>query len=56
MADIASEKVVLGKTRVVPFFDDLLSLIGALVNHILTHIISGFMLLFLLARKPTKAS
>lgn len=40
---------------VVPFFDNFLSLVGALVNPIFTNVLPGFMLLYFLAKKPTKA-
>lgn len=40
---------------VVPFFSDLLGLVGALVNPVFTNVLPGFMLLFFLARKPPKA-
>lgn len=40
---------------VVPFFGDFLSLVGALVNPVLTNVIPGFMVLFFLARRPVKA-
>ncbi|KAL4911713.1 transmembrane amino acid transporter protein-domain-containing protein [Aspergillus aurantiobrunneus] len=39
----------------VPFFDDFLGLVGALVNPILTNIIPGFMILFYLAERPRNA-
>lgn len=41
---------------VVPFFDDFLSLVGALVNPVFTNVLPGFMILFYLAAKPTKAA
>ena len=37
---------------VVPFFDDFLSLVGALFNPVFTNIIPGFMMLFFIGRKP----
>ncbi|KAL4925234.1 transmembrane amino acid transporter protein-domain-containing protein [Aspergillus undulatus] len=40
---------------VVPFFDNFLSLVGALVNPVLTNIIPGLMILFFLATRPVKA-
>lgn len=40
----------------VPFFDDFLALIGALINPILINITPGFMLLYFLAREPSKAT
>lgn len=40
---------------VVPFFDDILSLVGALFNPVFTNVIPGFMLLFFIANKPAKA-
>ncbi|RJE25098.1 hypothetical protein PHISCL_02569 [Aspergillus sclerotialis] len=40
---------------VVPFFDDFLSLVGALINPVFTNVFPGFMLLYFLARKPAKA-
>ncbi|CRL19953.1 Amino acid transporter, transmembrane [Penicillium camemberti] len=40
---------------VVPFFDDFLSLVGALFNPVFTNIIPGCMLLFFIGRKPVKA-
>ncbi|RAL04879.1 uncharacterized protein BO80DRAFT_431470 [Aspergillus ibericus CBS 121593] len=39
---------------VVPFFDDFLSLVGALLNPVLTNIIPGLMILFYVAERPTK--
>ncbi|KAL4894978.1 transmembrane amino acid transporter protein-domain-containing protein [Aspergillus ambiguus] len=41
---------------VVPFFDDFLSLVGALVNPVFTNILPGFMLLYFLAKHPTKVA
>lgn len=40
----------------VPFFDDFLALIGAITNPILVLITPGFMLLYFLARQPSKAT
>lgn len=40
---------------VVPFFDDFLSLVGALFNPVFTNVIPGFMILFFIARQPVKA-
>ncbi|KAJ5235452.1 uncharacterized protein N7469_004620 [Penicillium citrinum] len=40
---------------VVPFFDNFLSLVGALFNPVFTNVIPGFMLLFFIAKKPVKA-
>ena len=40
---------------IIPFFDDFLSLVGALFNPVLTNVIPGFMLLFYIARKPIKS-
>ncbi|KAE8362681.1 transmembrane amino acid transporter protein-domain-containing protein [Aspergillus caelatus] len=40
---------------VVPFFDNFLSLVGALVNPVFTNIVPGFMLLYFLAKRPTRA-
>ena len=40
---------------VIPFFDDFLSLVGALVNPVFTNVLPGFMMLFFIARKPPKA-
>lgn len=40
---------------VVPFFDNFLSLVGALVNPFFTNILPGFMLLYFLAKRPTRA-
>lgn len=39
----------------VPFFDDFLSLIGALINPILVFEVEGFMILFFVTRRPAKA-
>ncbi|OJJ01697.1 hypothetical protein ASPVEDRAFT_71733 [Aspergillus versicolor CBS 583.65] len=39
---------------VVPFFDNFLSLVGALVNPIFTNIVPGFMILFFLAKRPER--
>lgn len=39
---------------VVPFFDDFLSLVGALFNPVFTNVIPGFMLLFFIAKKPAR--
>jgi amino acid permease len=40
---------------VVPFFDDFLSLVGALINPVFTNVLPGFMILFFLAENPSKA-
>ncbi|KNG84342.1 hypothetical protein ANOM_009503 [Aspergillus nomiae NRRL 13137] len=42
--------------EVVPFFDNFLSLVGALVNPVFTNILPGFMLLYYLAKRPEKAA
>lgn len=39
---------------VVPFFDNFLSLVGALFNPVFTNVIPGFMLLFFIAKKPVR--
>ncbi|KXG48024.1 Amino acid transporter, transmembrane [Penicillium griseofulvum] len=41
---------------VVPFFDDFLSLVGALINPVFTNILPGLMILFYLGEKPSIAS
>ncbi|KAF4983843.1 hypothetical protein FDECE_17210 [Fusarium decemcellulare] len=41
---------------VVPFFGDFLSLVGALVNPVFTNVLPGFMLMFYIARQPTKVA
>ncbi|KAL3496057.1 transmembrane amino acid transporter protein-domain-containing protein [Aspergillus germanicus] len=51
LATVAFGFVIVG---VVPFFDNFLSLVGALVNPILTNIIPGFMILFFVAVRPAK--
>ncbi|KAJ5235449.1 uncharacterized protein N7469_004617 [Penicillium citrinum] len=39
---------------VIPFFDEFLSLVGALVNPVFTAIFPGLMILFFIAMKPTR--
>lgn len=39
---------------VIPFFDNFLSLVGALVNPVFTAIFPGFMILFFIAQSPTR--
>jgi amino acid permease len=41
---------------VVPFFDDFLSLVGALINPVFTNVLPGFMILFYLGANPSRAS
>ena len=41
---------------VIPFFDDFLSLVGALLNPVFTNVLPGFMILFFIARDPVKAA
>jgi amino acid permease len=40
---------------VVPFFNDFLSLVGALINPVFTNVLPGFMILFFLAKNPSRA-
>ncbi|KAL4874890.1 transmembrane amino acid transporter protein-domain-containing protein [Aspergillus karnatakaensis] len=51
LATVVFAFIVVG---VVPFFDEFLSLVGALVNPVFTNIVPGFMLFFFLARRPVK--
>ncbi|KAJ5376131.1 hypothetical protein N7509_013017 [Penicillium cosmopolitanum] len=39
---------------IIPFFDDFLSLVGALVNPVFTAIFPGIMILFFIAERPTR--
>lgn len=48
---VALSFVIVG---VIPFFDDFLSLVGALVNPVFTAIFPGLMILFFIGMKPTK--
>ena len=41
---------------VVPFFDDFLSLVGALFNPVFTNVFPGLMILFYLGEQPSLAS
>jgi amino acid permease len=41
---------------VVPFFDDFLSLVGALINPVFTNVLPGLMILFYLGANPSRAS
>jgi amino acid permease len=41
---------------IVPFFDDFLSLVGALINPVFTNILPGLMILFYLGANPSRAS
>ncbi|KAL2814979.1 transmembrane amino acid transporter protein-domain-containing protein [Aspergillus granulosus] len=53
LVTVAFAFIVVG---VVPFFNDFLSLVGALVNPVFTNVLPGFMLLFFLAKRPAKAT
>lgn len=48
---VVSGSIIVG---VVPFFDNFLSLVGALVNPIFTNIFPGFMILFFLAHQSNR--
>lgn len=53
LVTVAIGVIVIG---LVPFFDDFLALIGAITNPILVLCTPGFMLLYFLARRPSKAT
>src|SRR5690606_25936242 len=53
LVTVAMGVIIIG---LVPFFDDFLALIGAITNPILVLFTPGFMLLYFLARRPSKAT